>query len=187
MALSLRDPEVFEHYSPHADQTGRIRICWDTGVRSKPNASGESYPLRFAVGIDPVDVEFRAELDAFVAALTSVWNVADLAQDVVTHRERADRAEAREKGTQERIAKLLDRAHHGWAAGPAEVRPDRDWDGPVWLLDPDKLWNGLGFRFESLAELWRIHPYLRPVAAGSDVHGPWMRVERHTHIEPVTP
>jgi hypothetical protein len=182
MALSMRDPEVNEWHSPHADQTGRVGIKWDTGTRSTPNASGESYPLQFRVYIDPVSEEFRAERDAFVTALTSVWNVADLAQDVITHRERADRAEARERGTQERIASLLDASHHGWAAGPAEVRPDTDWSGPVWLLDPEKLWNGLGFRFESLAELWRVHPYLRPVAAGTDDKGPWMRVERHAHI-----
>lgn len=37
-------------------------------------------------------------------------------------------------------------------------------DGAVWMLDPVKRGNGFGFRFDSLDELWRAHPNLRPVS-----------------------
>lgn len=59
--------------------------------------------------------------------------------------------------------------------GRALVRVERD--GSVWLQDPAKQDRGLGFRFESLADLWRTHPELRPVEWGVDDQGPYMLVE----------
>lgn len=41
-------------------------------------------------------------------------------------------------------------------------------DGSVWMLDPVKRSGGFGLRFDSLDELWRAHPNLRPVAWGED-------------------
>ena len=46
--------------------------------------------------------------------------------------------------------------------GPVLCRPhSRDqWDGPVWLLDPEKLDGGFGLYFGSLAEVRAAHPEL---------------------------
>lgn len=57
--------------------------------------------------------------------------------------------------------------------GPVALSPERDgqWDGPVWLLDPEKLEPGNGLRFESLAELRSMHPelWIVSVTARGDV------------------
>lgn len=62
--------------------------------------------------------------------------------------------------------------------GPAYVRPDSKsaWQGRVWLVDPEKGFSGLGFMFDSLPDLWRAMPDLRPMAAGQDETGPWIEV-----------
>lgn len=54
--------------------------------------------------------------------------------------------------------------------GPVVLSPERDgeWDGPVWLLDPDKLESGHGLRFKSLTELRELHPELWIVGVSKD-------------------
>lgn len=186
LAVALQSPsQGLEFHSPNPDRTGRVAIRWDTGVDSKPNCAGESYPLAFNVSVEPVDIEFRAERDAFVEALRSVWRIADLADDLERARVSADRSRLAMRAANERLALVLERRPAGSVMGPAEVRPDRGqagelrrpWHGPVWLVDPVKRWSGLGFRYESIADLWASHPYLRPTSAGHDEDGPWMRVE----------
>jgi hypothetical protein len=49
--------------------------------------------------------------------------------------------------------------------------------GQAWLQDPEKRDVGFGLRFESLGELWRAHPELRPVAWGADERGPYLTLE----------
>lgn len=45
--------------------------------------------------------------------------------------------------------------------GPVLLKPvTSDWAGEVWLLDPAKQERGFGLRFESLAEVRRLHPEL---------------------------
>lgn len=46
--------------------------------------------------------------------------------------------------------------------GPVLLKPTRPgmWTGEVWLLDPAKQERGFGLRFESLAEVRRLHPEL---------------------------
>lgn len=42
------------------------------------------------------------------------------------------------------------------------------WDGPVWLLDPEKQEKGLGLRFDSAAEVRLAHPELWVVGMSQD-------------------
>lgn len=46
--------------------------------------------------------------------------------------------------------------------GPVLMKPARpgEWDGEVWLLDPEKRERGFSLRFESLAEVRQLHPEL---------------------------
>jgi hypothetical protein len=68
--------------------------------------------------------------------------------------------------------------------GPAVVRPadGQSWAGDVWLLDKEKGWAGLGYRYDSLEALWADMPDLRPVGAGADAGGPWMEVRSVTAV-----
>lgn len=50
-------------------------------------------------------------------------------------------------------------------------------DGSAWLQCPEKRDAGFGFRFASLADLWRVHPDLRPVEWGQDERGPFLTVK----------
>lgn len=54
--------------------------------------------------------------------------------------------------------------------GAVLLRPAQPgaWDGPVWLLDPEKKERGSGLRFASLAEVRQMHPELWVIAVTAD-------------------
>jgi hypothetical protein len=46
----------------------------------------------------------------------------------------------------------------------------------VWMLDWEKDSRGFGLWYETIADLWREWPELRPIACGQDDDSPWMEV-----------
>ena len=153
-----------------------VRVSVDRYAEERPGASAK--PLRLALSYgDRTTMLYSSYLpdDSVKAA-----NAAADAVAAVTH------PETLELGRLQRQAKnLLDsaKAAHG-ARAEAQERLSRvltgrapffgrllvrtGADGVAWLLDPDKQERGFGLRFESLTELWRAHPELRPVSWGDD-------------------
>lgn len=143
-------------------------------------------------GLDGVGVEVRVhphgpavsqELVDALAALVAV--AVPEAQHYIADRDEAHecarRAHSRQLAAEERVAYLTGAKVR--TMGRARVRTDPHHAGMVWLLDPGKGWDGFGYSFPSLDDLWRQMPDLRPVAWGEDEDGPWMDVESR----PVTP
>lgn len=53
----------------------------------------------------------------------------------------------------------------------------------VWLLDWEKDSRGFGLWYETIADLWREWPELRPIACGQDDDSPWMEVVSQPIVE----
>lgn len=87
--------------------------------------------------------------------------VEDLRRTVRSARAAASEAEARAVAATEGRRRFF---------GPVVLEPAQPgaWDGPVWLLDPEKRASGTGLRFASLAEVHLLHPELWIVGVTPD-------------------
>lgn len=120
-----------------------------------------------------VQAEVDSTAEAIATALHSVSALNDAADSAT---ERARKASERADLYAKRLAAVFGKRRG--LNGPAMVRPEKDFTGPVWLLDPKKQFNGFGIRFTGLTDLWIEWPDLRPINSGSDEQGPWMLVDQ---------
>lgn len=123
-----------------------------------------------ATRADGATVGFHKSYGARDVADQFVSNVRDVLPDAARavylaeardadSRDRADRALGALQTERARVRKLL---HGGRFFGRVLVVLSDD--GAVWVQDPEKRDAGMGFRFESLADLWRTWPDIRPVS-----------------------
>ena len=75
-------------------------------------------------------------------------------------------AERKSEIERRKVARVLDGKSGSVAFGDVLIEVAAD--GAVWMLDPIKRGAGFGFRFDSLDDLWRTHPNLRPVSWTND-------------------
>jgi hypothetical protein len=169
-ALSLGAAEV-SHYAPRPEPDGPRTVS-----------------VHFA-GLEHVEVQVRPTTEAQQAAADELAR--RIAEDMgrldairveaaaqVEHARATTAAARQRRDDAERSLSLMTSPRQRFF-GAVEVRPaTRDaWSGEVWLVDPAKGFGGFGLRFGSIAALWQAMPDLRPVAAGQDKSGPWIRVE----------
>jgi hypothetical protein len=97
---------------------------------------------------------------------------------------------AREKATTEHLRDSFDRLRRRWQAAVDSIEAltsnkrrrhygrtrVRITERGVWMLDWEKDSRGFGLWYETIADLWREWPELRPVACGQDDDSPWMEV-----------
>lgn len=189
---ALRPGEPHEYHPVSGGRTGTFSLRFETDRETIIGTTGERHALEFSVLVSAVDEQHRPAVLAFLEALRhagrefgrlaeELRNANDSAQRAD---ERAALAKLRADRAEQRTEAVLGGRHGLLGSGTAEVRPhDRaTWTGAVWLLDPVKRWAGFGFQFNTITDLWRAHPYLRPLAAGADDDGPWMLVARHKHV-----
>lgn len=102
--------------------------------------------------------------DAFVADIAAV--LPDASRAIALAEDRAAAAEARAEACAASLRGERDRTRRLLAGGRffGRVLIQVDESGRAWAMDPCKRDRGFGFRFESLAVLWRQWPDLRPVA-----------------------
>jgi len=106
------------------------------------------------------DAETQRQTDADV--------IASLRRTVAEQAEKLRRADAMLSDARRQLDRALT-GRAGFSRGPFAIEPhtDGDWTGEVWLMDPVKLGSGTGFRYASLADLWRAWPELRPIRTES--------------------
>jgi hypothetical protein len=93
--------------------------------------------------------------------------------------ERFDRLTTRWRSAMDNI-KALTSSKHRRLNGRTRVRIT---ERGVWLLDWEKDSRGFGLWYETIADLWREWPELRPVACGQDEDSPWMEVVSQPIVE----
>lgn len=107
------------------------------------------------------DAEFASTVADAISNLLpdATLAIAQSRHEQTNAEERARLAHAAERDAKDRLEAVL----HGRRRlfGEALVRVAAD--GAAWLMDPVKQEAGMGFRFDSLADLWHAHPELRPV------------------------
>lgn len=131
--------------------------------------------VRWSGYVDFVDREHVDKLNTLLHLLMELLgDVGPLLAAVRNAFEAADAARAAQRQAEEKLEQVL-------TGGPSLARGTFyiavDAQGRAWLQDPVKRANGFGFRFPSLADLWRAHPELRPVRWGEDADGPFLIVE----------
>lgn len=173
-----------------ARELGPISVEWSDAVAG---SGGPDRPARFyiksrcprPVSIGGGTVSFSGSISLggnadWVSALNAIGRVmaeaiSDASRLLAVTRTAFDvrtAAQDEARAANRRLARVL---HGDRISGPAHVSVADD--GSVWLQDPEKRDRGFGFRFDSLADLWRAHPELRPVVWGADERGPYLTVE----------
>lgn len=159
---------------------GRIRAYDDQPVyaQGRTKVVGIKFPglesFEIKVFHDGVGNE-QDKADAIAAFIRDAGpKIARLEMDIMTARS--------ERNSAQRSLEHLTTGRVTFTHGPFDLRPDPQndgldiWRGAVWLLDPEKGFNGFGISYQSLAQLWRDMPDLRPVGTGSDAVGPFIRL-----------
>ena len=134
-------------------------------------SGGHNVSLRVA-GVPVLLTSSGAASDAACLALAAEIQNAGDRLEIRAAQERRHEAEAADLRAKMRMLaanvdsarRTIDAATHGERRfnGPVLCKPHSkgQWDGPVWLLDPEKLEGGFGLYFGSLAEVRAAHPEL---------------------------
>ena len=145
------------------DRPAQLRVEWPGGSLAMYSTFVEGRGAASAV------------LDHIAVAIPACG--ADLA-DIRSHLEQAEKvaddAKRAARRYRERLRAVLGETRGIGAFGDILVREIPG--AGAWLLDPEKREAGFGLRFDSLDDVWRSHPHLRPVRWGADADGPFLIV-----------
>lgn len=117
--------------------------------------------LTASVMVHHYNIDFATLVaDAIVEVLPDATRaIADARERASAAKAHAERAEGRAQIEAAKLDAVLHGSRRVW--GEALVRVTDT--GHAWLLDPVKQERGFGLCFDSLEELWRAYPELRPV------------------------